>query len=208
MGIHTTYMRPQGLTACGATLSTASQSFISSLDTARLEILYIFSFIHLLHNPNFNMSGIMDEKDSTVVQAPMTSNSTSTEEVTNTPNNDDAEKNASAGGTYFVKEQGPNSGDGLKLARDGITILIPQPSDDPEDPLNWSWGRKHKALAALLLPSLLTDWGMTWGTTLFEAQAQTWGMTVADAARSVSGGIFLQGPGGVIAVPFVQRYGR
>ena len=27
----------------------------------------------------------------------------------------------------------------LKLAPDGKTILIPQPSDDPHDPLNWSW---------------------------------------------------------------------
>ena len=33
-------------------------------------------------------------------------------------------------------------------------------------------------------------------------------MSVPLVARSVSGGIFLQGPGGVIAVPFVQRYGR
>jgi hypothetical protein len=49
---------------------------------------------------------------------------------------------------------------------------------------------------------------MTWGTTLFEAQAVTWGMSVPDVARSISGGIFLQGPGGVFAVPFVQRYGR
>jgi hypothetical protein len=154
------------------------------------------------------MADTMDEESPAAAQAQKTSNSTFTEEVISTQQNVDAEKNASAGGTYFVKEQGPNSGDGLKLAKDGITVLIPQPSDDSEDPLNWSWGRKHKVLVALLLPSLLTDWGMTWGTTLFEAQAQTWGMAVTDVARSVSGGIFLQGPGGVIAVPFVQRYGR
>jgi hypothetical protein len=49
---------------------------------------------------------------------------------------------------------------------------------------------------------------MTWGTTLFEAQALTWGMSVVDVSNSVSGGIFLQGPGGVLAVPLVQRYGR
>lgn len=120
----------------------------------------------------------------------------------------DTEKSAGAGGTYFVKEQTSGAHDGLKLAKDGVTVLIPQPSDDSEDPLNWSWFRKHKVLVALLLPSLLTDWGMTWGTTLFEAQAMTWGMPVPDVARSISGGIFMQGPGGVIAVPFVQRYGR
>ncbi|KUJ10142.1 MFS general substrate transporter [Mollisia scopiformis] len=122
--------------------------------------------------------------------------------------NKDTEKNASAGGTYFVKETTSDADDGLKLAKDGVTILIPQPSDDNEDPLNWTWLRKHKVLISLLLPSLLTDWGMTWGTTLFQAQAVTWGMSVPDVARSVSGGIFLQGPGGVLAVPFVQRYGR
>lgn len=49
---------------------------------------------------------------------------------------------------------------------------------------------------------------MTWGTTLFEAQAAEWGMSVVDVSASVSGGIFLQGPGGVLAVPFIQRYGR
>jgi hypothetical protein len=101
-----------------------------------------------------------------------------------------------------------STGRGLKLAKDGSTVLIPQPSDNDEDPLNWSWLRKHKAFFALLLPSLLTDWGMTWGTTMFEAQAVTWNMSVPDVARSISGGIFLQGPGGLLAVPLIQRYGR
>jgi len=69
----------------------------------------------------------------------------------------DAEKSAAAGGTYFVKEQTEGVQDGLKLAKDGVTVLIPQPSDDSEDPLNWSWLRKHKVLVALLLPSLLVS---------------------------------------------------
>ena len=119
----------------------------------------------------------------------------------------DLEKDATTHGTYLVNE-GSNLDGRLKTARDGKTILIPQPTDDPNDPLNWSWLRKHKVLLVLLLPSLLTDWGMTYGTTLFEAQAKTWGMTVVAAAASVNPGIFLQGPGGVFAVPFVQRYGR
>lgn len=28
-------------------------------------------------------------------------------------------------------------GEGIKYAKDGHTRLIPQPSDDPQDPLNW-----------------------------------------------------------------------
>lgn len=96
----------------------------------------------------------------------------------------------------------------IRTTKDGKTALIPQPSDDPADPLNWSWGKKHQVLVALTFSALLTDWGMTWGTTLFEAQAETWGMSIVDISNSLSGGIFLQGPGGVLAVPLVQRYGR
>jgi hypothetical protein len=49
---------------------------------------------------------------------------------------------------------------------------------------------------------------MTWGTTMFETQSVTWNMSIPDVARSTSGGIFLQGPGGILAVPLIQRYGR
>ena len=31
----------------------------------------------------------------------------------------------------------------LKTSSDGRTILIPQPSDDPNDPLNWSQTKKN-----------------------------------------------------------------
>jgi hypothetical protein len=155
------------------------------------------------------MSTAVEEKASPQpIDTAKSDNSAFSEEVPPTPNNVDIETTEKNDGLYFVKEQGPGAAGGLKLAKDGRTVLIPQPSDDDEDPLNWSWLKKHKALFALLLPSLLTDWGMTWGTTLFEAQAMTWHMSVPDAARSVSGGIFLQGPGGVLAVPLVQRYGR
>jgi hypothetical protein len=155
------------------------------------------------------MSTAVEEKASPQpIDTAKSDNSAFSEEVPPTPSHVDIETTEKNDGLYLVKEQGPGAAGGLKLAKDGRTVLIPQPSDDDEDPLNWSWLKKHKALFALLLPSLLTDWGMTWGTTLFEAQAITWNMSIPDAARSVSGGIFLQGPGGVLAVPLVQRYGR
>lgn len=34
------------------------------------------------------------------------------------------------------------------------------------------------------------------------------GMTVEAVAHSVSPGIFMQGPGGILAVPLCERYGR
>ncbi|KAK5131682.1 hypothetical protein LTR08_000736 [Meristemomyces frigidus] len=101
-----------------------------------------------------------------------------------------------------------SSSEELKLASDRKTVLIPQPSDDPDDPLNWSFGKKHLVLLSMVFASLLTDFGMTYGSVLFEAQAPTFDISVPAVAKSVSGGLFLQGPGGLLAVPLVQRYGR
>jgi MFS family permease len=63
-------------------------------------------------------------------------------------------------------------------------------------------------LAILILPAFLTDFGMTFGAGLFVEQAKTFHMSVPAVANSISGGIFLQGPGGLFAVPLTQRYGR
>ena len=98
--------------------------------------------------------------------------------------------------------------DNLKLAKDGKTVLIPQPSDSPNDPLNWSWSKKHSVLASFVFASLLTDFGITYGTVLFQAQAVTFGLSIPATANSVNGALFLQGAGGILAVPLIQRIGR
>jgi MFS family permease len=43
---------------------------------------------------------------------------------------------------------------------------------------------------------------------LFEAQAPTFQMSIPAVGNSLSGGIFMQGWGGLVSVPLVQRYGR
>jgi hypothetical protein len=96
----------------------------------------------------------------------------------------------------------------MQLTPGGQTLLVSQPMTDINNPLNWSWTKKHQVLLALSSASLLCDWGMTWGTTLFEAQAQTWHMTIPAVANSISGGYFMQGIGGILAVPIAQVYGR
>ncbi|KAF2429212.1 MFS general substrate transporter [Tothia fuscella] len=120
-------------------------------------------------------------------------------------------------GVYTVRQDGQPHGSeddsnvssaGLKTTKNGSTVLIPQPSDDPHDPLNWSWMKKHTVFLTLLPGCFLTDWVITWGSVLFEQQAPGWHMTVPDVANSISGAIFMQGPGGLLAVPLVQRYGR
>jgi hypothetical protein len=50
-----------------------------------------------------------------------------------------------------------------KLAKDGRTRLIPQPSDDPNDPLNWTSLKKHLVLGIIALTALLPDYGSATG---------------------------------------------
>lgn len=55
---------------------------------------------------------------------------------------------------------------GLKTTQDGTTVLLPQPSDSPNDPLNWTWTKKHLVLLSLLPGCLFTDGVITYGTTM------------------------------------------
>jgi hypothetical protein len=65
----------------------------------------------------------------------------------------------------------------LKTAADGHTILIPQPSDDPDDPLNWSRFRKHAILFTIAATAFLPDYGSATGAVTLLPQAHIWGMT-------------------------------
>ncbi|KAL8740152.1 MAG: hypothetical protein Q9190_007115 [Brigantiaea leucoxantha] len=59
-----------------------------------------------------------------------------------------------------------------KLAKDNHTILIPQPSDDPNDPLNWSTVRKHIALFVISFTAFLPDYGSATGAVTLIPQAE------------------------------------
>lgn len=63
------------------------------------------------------------------------------------------------------------AGSGAKLAKDGRTVLIPEPSDDPNDPLNWSWKQKHIILIIIAFASFLPDYGSATGAVTLIPQA-------------------------------------
>lgn len=67
----------------------------------------------------------------------------------------------------------------LKLAKDGHTVLIPQPTLDPNDPINWSWTRKHLMLAVISTTAFLGDYGSAAGIPLIVVQGQEWGLSPA-----------------------------
>lgn len=59
----------------------------------------------------------------------------------------------------------------LKKAKDGKTLLIPQPSDDPRDPLNWPAWRKHMTLLVICLAGAMGDYGSATGAITLLPQA-------------------------------------
>ena len=69
-----------------------------------------------------------------------------------------------------IKELGPE-GQGLQTASDGKTVLIPQPSSDFNDPLNWSSLKKHLTLLVIAMVSFLPDFGSSIGVITLLPQA-------------------------------------
>ena len=51
----------------------------------------------------------------------------------------------------------------VKTAADGRTVLIPQPSDSPDDPLNWPRAKKLTVLIVITTIAFLPDYGSAVG---------------------------------------------
>ena len=69
----------------------------------------------------------------------------------------------------------PDNAARFKTTADGRVVLIPQPLDSPDDPLNWSRGRKWAMLAIITYIAALADY--TGGTAI---------ITVIPQAQSVA----------------------
>ncbi|KAK5043496.1 hypothetical protein LTR84_011938 [Exophiala bonariae] len=96
----------------------------------------------------------------------------------------------------------------FKKTADGRTILAPQPSDDPEDTLNWPNRKKWAILAVVAYCAAMPDMQAGFGIPLVVPQSVYWNISIQDSGRSMSGNVFMIGVGSLLSVPFVQRYGR
>ena len=56
-----------------------------------------------------------------------------------------------------------NHSKSLKTSNDGHTVLIPQPSNDPDDPLNWTQSKKNVILMVISATAFLADFGSSMG---------------------------------------------
>lgn len=64
---------------------------------------------------------------------------------------------------YRIDASAFASGTHLQVASDGHTVLIPQPTDHANDPLTWSWRKKHITLFTITMISFLADFGSSIG---------------------------------------------
>ncbi|CAJ2504801.1 Uu.00g121950.m01.CDS01 [Anthostomella pinea] len=94
-------------------------------------------------------------------------------------------------------EDAAAAGGAVKLAKDGRTRLIPRPSDDPADPLNWSQRKKNIILAVVAFCALLPDYGSATGAVTLLPQAAQWNMTEDEVNASQVGNVFMLGAGGI-----------
>ncbi|KDQ60318.1 hypothetical protein JAAARDRAFT_602778 [Jaapia argillacea MUCL 33604] len=97
----------------------------------------------------------------------------------------------------------------LKLTADGTKVLWPQPSDDPEDPQNWSDYRKSVQLFIVTLAAIVPDFDSGVGIASIFALAEQYDTTTGVINNMTSNwSIFLLGWGGIAAVILMRRYGR
>ncbi|KAL8943019.1 MAG: hypothetical protein Q9216_001307 [Gyalolechia sp. 2 TL-2023] len=96
----------------------------------------------------------------------------------------------------------------LKTASDGHTVLVPQPTDDPNDPLNWSSLRKHTLLLVISYTAFLPDYGSAIGAIALVPQSEQWDMSPDDVLRAQAGSVAMLGVGGLFVVAFSVYFGR
>ena len=63
-------------------------------------------------------------------------------------------------------------GDNIQTTPDGKTILIPQPTSDPNDPLNWSQLKKHMILLVICVGSFMPDYVSSTGIVILLPQTK------------------------------------
>lgn len=82
-------------------------------------------------------------------------------------------------------------------------------SDDPNDPQNWSPVKKNIQLLVLTMASFVPDFCSGLGIASLFNLAETFNTTTTEINNLTSNwSIFLLGPGGVVAVFFIKRFGR
>lgn len=87
-------------------------------------------------------------------------------------------------------------------------VLIPQPSDSPRDPLNWSVWKKRSILVMLAIASFTCDYSAATGASALLVQAETWHISPNTINHATAGLTFMLGAGGLFVVWLSAHFGR
>jgi MFS family permease len=101
------------------------------------------------------------------------------------------------GAHHFVKSGGKNQ-----------NVLVPQPSDDPHDPLNWSPFWKNTAIFCATALSFSLNLGPLALAPMFGAYIEEWNRSLADVVQFTGVAILCLGFSNFIWVPIMVCFGR
>ncbi|PTB63296.1 MFS general substrate transporter [Trichoderma citrinoviride] len=103
------------------------------------------------------------------------------------------------GSHHFIK-----SGSGNGDAR----VLVPQPSDDPLDPLNWTFLWKLTTIICASFVSISQNLGPLANAPLFGLYMEEWNVSLADAVQTTAVTILILGFSNLVWIPISTCFGR
>ncbi|KAF7131327.1 hypothetical protein CNMCM5793_004441 [Aspergillus hiratsukae] len=108
----------------------------------------------------------------------------------------------------YVLDSSLDRSHNLQTTKDGRTVLIPQPSSSPNDPLNWPSWKKQLILIVVSATAFLPDYGSATGAVTLIPQALEWHMTEDHVNHSQVGNVFMLGAAGPVVVALAAYFGR
>ncbi|CAO1605759.1 hypothetical protein XANCAGTX0491_009265 [Xanthoria calcicola] len=101
----------------------------------------------------------------------------------------------------------------MESAQKGHTVLAPQPSTDPNDPLNWSPTKKMRILLVISVTAFLPDFGSSMGAVTSVVQSNLlpdgqWNIPQTTVNHSLVGNLFMLGAGGICVIILSSYFGR
>jgi len=96
----------------------------------------------------------------------------------------------------------------VKAGEGKHSVLVPQPSDDPHDPLNWSPLWKGLAIFCATALSFSLNLGPLALAPMFESYVKEWDRSLADVVQFTGVAILVLGFSNFIWVPIMVCFGR
>lgn len=111
-------------------------------------------------------------------------------------------------GTSYVVDQSHFADNNPNLQKQGNIILHPQPSNDPNDPLNWSKLRKEYHYALVWAWSFFLSVAINWVGPIYNEMAKTYGANLNEMNIYSALCYLFLGVGCLLLQPLAMKYGR